>query len=148
STIMPLLDLAFEHRMYLSLATVIVLGVVAGDALIRFLARRYSWTDSTRQRVAAVTLGVAVTLLGVRTIVRNEDYQSPKTMWEDVLDKRPGNIRAKINLAAFLGEKEETEELAFQMDRGALKLDIDDYIIFHNVAQYYWYNGQLDLAQE
>jgi tetratricopeptide (TPR) repeat protein len=53
SSIMPIDDLAFDHRMYLPLAAVIALGVFAGYALLGTLARRrpHGQPENREQRI-------------------------------------------------------------------------------------------------
>lgn len=64
-------DIVQEHRVYLALAGLVAIVVVAIDAILRTLLER------RRAAVAGVLL-VAVTAaaLGVRTYARNEDYRS------------------------------------------------------------------------
>ena len=96
SSIVPLRDLAAEHRMYLPLAAVVALIVVAGWWVIERLAQR-----------SAVTLGVtlligATVVLGIGTSVRNVDYWSAARLWRDTIEKAPQNARAHHNLANVL----------------------------------------------
>jgi protein O-mannosyl-transferase len=84
SSILPLRDLAFEHRMYLPLAAVIAPAVLGIHEL---LGRRSS----------AVFLVLAVGL-GFLTTRRNEDYRSELSIWSDTVAKRPDNTRAHCNL--------------------------------------------------
>jgi len=77
-----------EHRMYLSLAAVVTLGVLGINAL---LGRRSS----------AVFLALAVGL-GFLTIQRNQDYRSDLTIWSDTLAKCPNSVRAHYNLGNVL----------------------------------------------
>jgi tetratricopeptide (TPR) repeat protein len=101
SSVIPLQDAAFEHRMYLSLAAVVVL-VVCG------LARAGLWFGQRTglNRVTVPTLGVAagvlVLVLAFLTVVRNEDYASPARLYADNVAKRPANGRVRLNLAVQL----------------------------------------------
>ena len=88
-----------EHRMYLSLAAVVVLAVVG---LHVWLGRR-SW-------LACAALAVG---FGGLTAWRNEDYHSELGIWADTVAKRPANARAHNNLgkAVFtLGHTAESVE--------------------------------------
>jgi tetratricopeptide (TPR) repeat protein len=77
-----------EHRMYLPLAAVSGLGVVA---LYAKMGRRSLLV------FAAAALG-----LGWLTIQRNEDYRSEPAIWSDTVAKRPNNERAHNNLGLAL----------------------------------------------
>lgn len=81
-----------EHRMYLSLAALVV-GVTF---LIYQLSRKYCW-------IVFVALAAA---LAVTTVNRNLAYQSQLSIWEDTVRKMPDNIRALNNLGVvYLDDK-------------------------------------------
>ena len=101
SSILPIRDLAVEHRMYLPLAAIVVGVVVAGFALaVRLLLGR---TPEKWSIVMALTLFLIATfvLAGV-TIARNRVYLAETTLWRDVIAKAPRNARAHYNLALKL----------------------------------------------
>ena len=90
SSIVPLQDLMVEHRMYLPLAAVICMVVLAGYHLLDRFALRSR---------AALALGGAVALaLGVMTHQRNADYHSEFALWSEVIARRPDNPRGYYNL--------------------------------------------------
>jgi Flp pilus assembly protein TadD len=99
SSVIPIKDLAFEHRMYLPLAAVAVLCVVAMDTLLR---RWDTLSSPVRHRVAAALLAVVVLSLGVATARRNRVYRSEVSIWRDVLAKRPENPRGYYALGGAL----------------------------------------------
>lgn len=104
------LELAFEHRMYLSLAAVAVIVVLAGHAVISFFLRSRSLAGWIGNSVAATLVVAVVAALGYRTSVRNRDYESRLTMNLAVVALRPDNDRAHYNVANALsraGDKEE-----------------------------------------
>jgi hypothetical protein len=68
STIVATNDTIQEHRMYLPLAAVISLTVIAGAAGLRAIG------GSAARRIGATALCVAALALGGRTWVRNRDY--------------------------------------------------------------------------
>jgi tetratricopeptide (TPR) repeat protein len=73
-----------EHRMYLSLAAVIGLGVLE---LYTRIGRR-----------SMLVFAAAAVGLGWITIQRNKDYRSELTIWSDTVAKRPNSERAHNNL--------------------------------------------------
>jgi tetratricopeptide (TPR) repeat protein len=102
SSIMPLNDACFEHRMYLSLAAVVAGAVIAAYALIRRLARQSACSDPSAT-IAAVALALAVAAaLGCVTFRRNRDYRTAVSIWEDTVRKRENNPRAHHNLGVVL----------------------------------------------
>lgn len=117
SSVVPLLDIMFEHRMYLPLAAVAALVVAAADAL---------WRDgSGRQRVSAIWPGLALALaliaLGWRTLERNNEYRDAVALWESNLRHRPNNPRAHYNLGYALVEAGRPQEAIAPLKR-ALEL--------------------------
>jgi len=102
SSFIPIKDPLFEHRMYLSLAAVVVLVVIGADWTWRRLAARVSMGDSIRRSAAALVAVLIVASLAYGTVERNEVYHSEVSMWRDVLAKRPKNPRAAENLGIAL----------------------------------------------
>ena len=98
SSILPIADLAFEHRMYLPLAAVAVLAVVGGHALLVGLARRFGVSPTPRVGLECGLCLAAVIALGTATARRNQDYASSLGMWTDNVAKRPDNPRAHLQL--------------------------------------------------
>jgi len=102
SSILPIADLAFEHRMYLPLAAVVTLVVIAGYEVLGSLSSRLAAPDSVRSWLAGGLVVTAVILLGFVTVQRNDDYRSAFVIWNDTVAKRPNNPRAHNNLGNVL----------------------------------------------
>jgi Flp pilus assembly protein TadD len=105
SSVMPIADLAFEHRMYLPLApvvTLVVLGVY--DVIERFLQKQ-----PAKSFVFTVLLLAAVSPLMWRTIERNKDYRDPVRMWTKALAVAPHNYRIHLALGAALGKRGDSQ---------------------------------------
>lgn len=101
SSFIPIADLAAEHRMYLSLAAIAAL-IVAG--LFAF-ARRLGVPA-----IAWPAGGLLVLALVVLTAGRNSDYRSELAIWQDTVDKSPGNPRAQYDLAHALEAENRPQE--------------------------------------
>ena len=94
SSLFPINDPAFEHRMYLPLVAPIVLVVVGGyEILVLRLGLR---------RAAAALAILAVIASCALTIRRNRDYRSEIAIWSDVVAKRPSSPRGNMNLGRAL----------------------------------------------
>jgi len=106
SSINPLPEAAFGLRMYLPLAGVVVLLVVAVDAgLLRlFKGTRGRW-------IGGITVGAVVcaVFMGL-THLRNETYLTQERMWRDVILQRPDNFRTFISLSNALLEGDRNRE--------------------------------------
>ncbi len=102
SSIVPVADLAFEHRMYAALAPLAVLVVLA----VATLLRRFTRAHPSYWRWLAACLAVfCIGALGRATINRNAVYRSEVVMWTDVVEKRPLNARAHNYLGLALARQ-------------------------------------------
>lgn len=115
SSIIPITDLAQEHRMYLPLAPLVVLAMLG---LQRF-------------RIAMVATALLVPLYVGLTWRRNDDYRSELAMWHDVVAKRPANWRAHNNLGVALAEQGRLDE-AFVHFSEAVRLNPSAPDALHN----------------
>jgi tetratricopeptide (TPR) repeat protein len=110
SSFLPIYDLAFEHRMYLASAAVIVMLVFGIRRLLEFLVSKTTWPADRLRWLSGLIFGVALIALTAGTMARNGDYESEITIWESVHSVRPNNIRAINNLAQLyldVGRREE-----------------------------------------
>ncbi|HZI66754.1 MAG TPA: tetratricopeptide repeat protein [Thermoanaerobaculia bacterium] len=87
-------EVAAERRMYLPLAAVVALVVMAGDALRRRLG--------AASGVGAAVVATLALALALTTVRRNDDYRTTLAFWTDVVDKRPDNGRAREWLGDYL----------------------------------------------
>jgi tetratricopeptide (TPR) repeat protein len=105
SSLLPIADLAVEHRMYVPLASLTVLAVLGGSLVIEFAGKEFALPPSKQAGLAVGTVGVMSVALCVATVARNEDYYSEMAMWEKVVALRPDNPRARYNLALHLSRR-------------------------------------------
>jgi protein O-mannosyl-transferase len=124
SSVIPVVDVAVEHRLYLPLAGVLVcIGGVIAAVLGRVAAGS--------RRIAGVVFAagtVLVCVLVVMTHHRNADYHSVVRMSRDTVEKRPDNFRARSALISALlsagqfaeGELEAREMVAC-LERGLVE---------------------------
>jgi protein O-mannosyl-transferase len=85
-------EVGAESRMYLPLAAIVVLGVIAAHGLLR---------RSRVPAISAMAVALVCILLAVGTVHRNAEYQSGVTLWQTVVERRP-HARAHRNLALAL----------------------------------------------
>ncbi len=124
SSIIPVRDAAFEHRMYLPLAAVIVVILAGVRAVWSSLGRRFLRNDMLSRWVeAAFVVGIAA-LLGSCTVRRNRDYHDDLGMWNKVAEVRPNNARAHVNMGVLMEQKGQVEE-AIEEYRAALAMEPD-----------------------
>jgi len=90
SSVIPVsTEIMAEHRMYLSLATVVLLGVLALNAL-------------AGRRLFLASAGLLALGLGIATARRTAVYGSAFAFWSDVARKVPANAGAWNNLGIIL----------------------------------------------
>jgi len=110
SSFVPIADPAFEHRMYLPLAALVLLFAVALGSFGRRVAA------GQPAYAIAVTMLCAIGL-GAQTAARNFLYRSPVAMWSDVVAQRPENWRAFMNLGIALANEQRWQEAAAACER-------------------------------
>ena len=130
SSFIPIKDLAFEHRMYLPLACVIVLIVSAGWSILSFFSRRLALFPSATRLISIVVVAVVAGALAYGTIRRNHDYYSEVEMWSKIVTLRPDNYRAHDDLGRSLRAAGRLDE-AFAHFAESLRLN-PNYHAAHN----------------
>jgi len=142
SSVVPIADLVFEHRMYLPLGGFAVLAALAGVGL----ARR-------APRLVAVGGLAVVVALGAATIARNRLWHDPVTLWEDALAKAPSKPRVFRNLINAYEERGDRanaarisaqETLVFEMLHRSRPRDPE---VLTALADTYARRGRLDEAR-
>jgi tetratricopeptide (TPR) repeat protein len=138
SSVMPIVDLAFEHRMYLPLAAVAAAVVVAADAALSRLSAP-AWVGGALLAVIAVSLSAA-------TVSRNRDYRSAEVMWRTVVDAVPENSRGQRNLGVALMGLDRNEEALLYLQE-AIALDPQTPYARVNLAVALIALGRVDAAE-
>jgi Flp pilus assembly protein TadD len=119
SSVLPVVDPAFEHRMYLPLAAVVT-AVVLG--FWRLVAGRLRWAPL----VAAAALLACAGALGARTHFRNADYRTAIGLWSQTIEAVPTNPRARFCLGErYLAAGRHEEALSLLNDSIALYVAIE-----------------------
>jgi Flp pilus assembly protein TadD len=145
SSIVPLADLAFEHRMYLPLAAVITAVASCG-----YLARQSLIQHRVIPQHAAKILGlclvvVAASAMGILTYQRNNDYKSELSIWQDTVLKAPDNHRPHFNLGNALSAQGRIDE-AISHYSMALRIRPKQAEVHHNWGKALARQGRLDEA--
>lgn len=93
SSIIPIIDPMFEHRMYLPSVGLFLSMAVILDRFLHFRTPR-----AAPEFVFSVVTVLAAVGLGYRTIERNKVWQSPVALWSDAAERAPRSVRALMNL--------------------------------------------------
>jgi protein O-mannosyl-transferase len=149
SSVFPIQDAAFEHRMYLPLAGVVAVGVVAALGwLPRPSVARRTRSDATgAAALAAGALVVAAALALVHgTTRRNDDYRSAIAIWTDTVAKRPENPRAHTFLGQALADAGRTREAIAEL-QAAVRLNPDYGLALGSLTRVLEQSGQIPPEQ-
>ena len=112
SSLLPIKDMAVEHRMYLPLTAVCAALVLGGHLLVTWAQRRAQWSLKSVHRAEAFLLVAIVIALGSQTFARNYDFRNAIALWQSVLRVDPTNPRANLDLAElYLAEGDDAETL-------------------------------------
>jgi len=144
SSIIPLADPAFEHRMYLPLAGVVVVLVIAGYEVLYCL---FTKKKAVRKIIGLGLMVLTVAVLGTLTVRRNQDYFSPAKMWRDVIGKRPHNDRAYACLGIALSAQGKIGE-AIKYYTKALQFKPNNADTHFNFGLALFRQGKVSLAIE
>jgi Flp pilus assembly protein TadD len=145
STIMPIADLAVEHRMYLPLATVVLFGVLGAHILLQAMDRRLGAGARLAAGLRCTLTLTLVLVLGVLTYARNCDYESDLRMWADVANKRPANPRAHNNLGKAYADRAQLDAAARRY-RLAVRLSPDYVMAHYNLGTIFMQQGAVEQA--
>ena len=116
SSVIPIVDVIFEHRVYLPSVGFFLAVAAVGTLLVRRLVPN---------RLAAVATGATVAvalLLSGATIARNRVWRSDLALWTDAASKSPGRARPWHNVGIALSELGRHGEAVEPMRR-AIRLD-------------------------
>jgi tetratricopeptide (TPR) repeat protein len=150
SSIVPIMDLCFEHRVYLSLAGVIALVVCGLYALVDFLLRRRPALASMSHRLGMAGLilaGAIAAVLATVTFLRNEDYCDPMRMNLHAVQYRPDNARAIYNLGNAYYARDDVDK-AIELYHQALALNPMYAGVYDNLGMALGRKGRYNEAYE
>jgi tetratricopeptide (TPR) repeat protein len=140
SSIMPIKDLAFEHRMYLPLAAISVLVVLAAD----WLLRKLPLAASVQGQTALVLVAVVAGTLGLRTVLRNRDYADEATIWKQCIENNPLHPRPYRILADVFQKAD--PHLAINFYHEALTKNPDIYWLWVDLGNAQLKRGRVEEA--
>lgn len=141
SSIVPIKDLIFEHRLYLPS----VGAALAASAAVFFIAGRVFRRQSAWAVFAAAVL-VLVLPLSAASYLRNDVWENGITLYEDAARKSPDKERVRYNLA-WAYHKAGALDRAIEEYTAALRLAPDKDKTHYNLAQIYSGRGEKDKAE-
>ena len=95
SGLVPIVDVIFEHRLYLpSFGFFFLIALIAEKAYSFFNKRNFRKV----KLIAYIFSGFIIFTCMILTINRNSVWQTPLTLWQDVVEKSPNKARGYVNL--------------------------------------------------
>ncbi|MBW2708654.1 MAG: tetratricopeptide repeat protein [Deltaproteobacteria bacterium] len=134
SSIFPISDAMFEHRLYLP---VVGFAVVVVYGLFQLF--------SSRIVCANLFLAVAIVTFGVGTYLRNNIWRDPLSLWEDSARKNPENHRAHNNFGVELNGQGHLNRAIREYSR-ALKIKPDFADANNNLGNAFIRQGRFEDA--
>jgi hypothetical protein len=137
STIIPIIDVIFEHRMYLPS---VGLFLVMSTLLFMIIERqRNKWVNTTIFFLAST---IVLTFTGL-TYSRNNVWNDRVTLWQDVVNKSPEKARGYNYLGIAHYEKKNLDS-AIKFYKKAVSLNPSYTNAYSNLGVAYFENGQID----
>ncbi len=136
SSIFPISDAMFEHRLYLPMFGFSVALVYGMFDLFR---GRKTW--------ALTILTAAIVAFSIGTYLRNRVWQDPLALWSDVVSKSPRNYRAYYNLGNVMQRRGYLDESQTQYEK-AIKLYPDFAVAHENLGLVLEEKGRLSEAYQ
>ena len=136
SSIFPISDAIFEHRLYLPMfgfAVALVYGI------FDLFNGRTAW--------AVTILAAAILALSIGTYLRNRVWQDPLILWSDVVSKSPHNHRAHYNLGNVMQRRGQLADAQAQYEK-ALELKPSFAVAHDNLGLVLMKKGRLSEAME
>jgi len=137
SSLIPIVDVIFEHRLYLPVVGVALALAMAGVMLTR----------AYPARVFYLPLAVVVGVLAVATWQRNAVWATEVSLWEDCVRKSPTLARPHRALGAALLAQGRSNEAQLQLEE-AIRLDPYYEDAYLNLGLVYEDQGWLDKAAQ
>ncbi len=143
SSIIPIRDIIFEHRMYLPSVGLFVAIVTSLFIMAERLKIRWQKTG----RIVIAGLVFIIFVLTGATYARNSVWRDEVTLWEDAAGKSPYSLRAQYNLGKAY-QSQGFIDSAIGQYRIAIKLDPDNPALRINLGTAYRAKGYIDSAIE
>jgi tetratricopeptide (TPR) repeat protein len=143
SSVIPIVDVIFEHRVYLPSAGFFIALVTLAAIGVERLRPRMPMLA----RLQLPLLVVVAVLLGGATYARNGVWQDPVSIWGDTMAKSPEKARPAYNLGVILAQAGRDEE-AIGLFRRAIQLAPDKVEAYNNLGAALEKRGDFNEAAE
>ena len=139
SSIIPIIDIMFEHRMYLPS----IGAILTVMAMCAFALEKSSLKRSQFRTAAAGSLAVVIIALAYAAHERNKVWKDELTLWSDVIAKTPRNPRGYNMLGNYYQAKFRIYDAIYYF-RKALEVDASYAEARSNLGNAYIQTGRID----
>lgn len=146
TSVVPILtEIAAERRMYLPLASLVVLMVVGGYFLAQQVFQRTANAPQLPRLATFAPMFALAIALGLVSANRLRTYDDPTTLWREVVQHQPQNALAHGNLGSLFAKSGRLAEAIDELQT-AVSLDPDDHTALANLGQALTDSGKFDEA--
>ena len=133
SSIIPIRDVIFEHRLYLPMVgfSVFVVTLIC-----------YLFCDKYPRAVFVILIAMVIGL-STLTYARNRVWDNELTLWNDTVKKSPDKERPYINRGFAYAQKGEFDQATADFDQ-ALKINQNSAMAYYNRGLALYYKGNYD----
>ena len=135
SSIIPLPDVIFEHRVYLP-----SIGFI-----IAILSALFYFNKKFPILYCKYGIIIIAIIFSALTYMRNAKWNNEITLWNDSLTKYPKNIRSYLSLATAYADKNNFNESIKVLNK-ALSVNPDNFYVHRDIANCYSKSGLFDAA--
>jgi tetratricopeptide (TPR) repeat protein len=144
SSIIPIKDLIYEHRMYLAVA---FLAMGFAHVLMQTLEKIQSIPSRGHLVVLVLVIGTLLSLLTGLTYARNQVWMNEISLWSDAVRKSPNKARPHLNYGRALYASGFVELTKIKEEfETAKRLCPRCPSPYHNLAFVYWKEGDYQRA--
>jgi tetratricopeptide (TPR) repeat protein len=140
SSILPIADLIYEHRVYLPLVCIVAVTLVGLAAIRASLPGR-------TERPLWVATAAIVALLGVRAVARNYEYREPIALWERMATQNPQHPRHFTILGKYYQDAGRRADALAAFER-SIALKADDHYVWTEYGNLFFAERDFDRANE
>lgn len=135
SSIIPIKDVIFEHRLYLPMAG---FALLLSGVIIKFIGQKNLFP-------AVTLIFILVIIFTSATWKRNQVWLTQRTLWTDVVKKSPKLYRPWYNLGKVAFEEKDLAG-CIQFSKQSLEIEPDNPKAWYNIALSYELQGNQEMA--
>jgi len=143
SSVIPIADVIFEHRLYLPLVGALIALTTSAFMVQQKLAAK--WKDA--ERAVVISLSLITIVFSTAAFARNMVWQDEVSLWKDVVMKSPNKSRAHYNLGQAFQARSMPDK-AMEQYLIAVKLKPKDPETHNNLGLVYYSLNMPDKAEE